>query len=141
MSRPKSILNPRIKGMVEWQLEHYHDDKRALEAYKRDLIPSATPNYSGMPSAHTASRSTENNAENILTNSYVLHTELSCKAIERVIDNCSELDKTLIDIVYWRRAITIVGAAEKLNMNPSTAYRHINAILLNIASEMGYVTK
>lgn len=141
MSQYKFALSPRIKGMVEWQLEHYYDDIRLLEEYKRDLIPSATPAYSVESSGgHNANRSTENIAERILTNPYIIQAERSCKAISRVIENLTDIDKQLVSLIYWRRSHTVIGAGLAVGFSKSTTYRHINAILLSIAREIGYVS-
>ena len=44
----KPSLSPKIKGYVEWQLEHYHEDKRQLRESRQAIMPSCTANYSGM---------------------------------------------------------------------------------------------
>ena len=45
----KFDLNPRIKSYVEWQLEHYHEDKKQLEEIKGCMMPPITTSISGMP--------------------------------------------------------------------------------------------
>lgn len=141
MSKYKFSLNPRIKGIVEWQLEHYAEDKRQLEETKRDMIPSPTASYSltGGVSGGDTNRTTENVAVRIATNPYIMQTERSCTAIERVISGCNETDIKLIDLVYWKRTYTVEGAAMKCGMHTATAYRHINDVLATIALEIGYV--
>lgn len=91
----KFDLTPQIKGYVEWQLEHYREDKRELEEYKRDLIPSATLGYSFSPGGGSAERTTEDVAVRIETNAYVEQLERSCKAIERALSYLGELDMRL----------------------------------------------
>lgn len=136
----KSTLSPPLKNFIEWKLEHYQEDKRMVEEYKRDLIPSPTPAYSESIGAHDAQRSTENVALKIITNSYILQLTKSCDAIEHVLSKLDDADFKLIDIVYWRRSYNIVGAAQIVNMSLATAYRHIDAILSAIAAEMGLVS-
>ena len=141
MSKYKFSLNPRIKGIVEWQLEHYVEDRRQLEEIKRDMIPSPTASYSltGGVSGGDTNRTTENVAVGIATNPYIMQTERSCKAIERVISGCNETDIKLIDLVYWKQAYTVEGAGMKVGLSKSSAYRHANDILTDIALEIGYV--
>lgn len=141
MSKYKFVLAPKVRGFVEWQLERYHEDKKQLEQFKNDLIPSATASYSlaGGVSNGSVSNPTESIGIKMVTSPYILSTERSCLAIERVLDGLNETDKKLIDLVYWKRAYTITGAAIKLHMGERTGYNHINNILGLIALEMGLV--
>lgn len=141
MSKYKFSLTPKIKGIVEWQLQHYNDDKRQIEQLKNDMVPSPTVGYSltGGVSGGETSRTTENVAVRISTNPYIMQTERSCKAIERVLERCNDTDLKLVDLVYWKQSYTVEGAGMKLNMSTATAYRHINNILSAVAAEIGYV--
>jgi RinA family phage transcriptional activator len=141
MSRYKFSLNPKVKGYIEWQLEHYKEDKKQLEAYRRDMIPSATQSYSltgGVNSGGT-SNPTEQAAIRLATNPYILSAERSIKAIEAVLERCDETDLKLIDLVYWRRTHTVVGAGMKVGLGRNGAYKRINKILSGIALEMGII--
>ena len=141
MGRYKFSLSARIKGMVEWQLEHYHEDKRQLEQYKADLIPSPVQKYSKTAGcSHGISRSTEDISERIITNAYVLQTERSCRAIETVLERLDRTDSQLVDLVYWKQSYSAEGAGMKLNLSRTATYNHINNILCTIALEMGYVS-
>lgn len=141
MSKYKFVLAPKVRGFVEWQLERYHEDKKQLELYKTDMIPSATASYSltGGVSNGSVSNPTENIGLKMLTNPYILSTERSCLAIERVLCKLNETDKQLIDLVYWKRAYTIVGAGDKIGLSQRAVYQHINNVLGLIALEMGLV--
>lgn len=141
MSKYVFTLSPRVKGMIEWQLEHYHESKRQIEQYWADMIPSPTPNYSAEGGgSHYVNRTTETVVERIATSPYIEQTVRSCKAIERVISDLDDTDIKLIDIVYWKRSYTVEGAARILHIDRATAYRHINGILSKIALELGYVS-
>ena len=127
--------------MVEWQLEHYHEDKRQLEQYKAEMIPSPVQSYSLTAGcSHGVSRTTENVAERIVTNQYVVQTERSCQAIERVINRLDDTDKQLVDLIYWKQSYTVEGAGMKLHLGRTSTYQHVNNILCSIALEMGYVS-
>lgn len=142
MSKYKFSLNPRIKGIVEWQLEHYREDRRQLEDAKQALMPSPTAGYgsaAGATSGGRAQRPTESAALHLATNRYIRQLEQSCAAIERVLSHCHEIDMKLIDLVYWKREYTVEGAGMKLNLSRSSAYQRINSILGAIAVEIGYV--
>lgn len=140
MPKYKSSISPRVRGMVEWQLEHYREYKDEIQRYWSDIIPSATPKYTDGKGSGEVSRNTENTALRIATSPYLVQTERSCKAIEYVLKNADELDRKLVELVYWKQAYTVTGAAQILHVNKATAYRHINDVLLKIALELGYVS-
>ena len=141
MSKYKFDLAPAVKTTVEWVLGRYHEDKRELERYKTDLIPSATASYS--VSSGTSKGGTSNPTESVgirmVTSPYIFWTERNCTAVERVLSMLDDTDKELIDLVYWKRTYGIVGAGAKVGLGKTDAYKHINNILGLLALEMGIV--
>jgi RinA family phage transcriptional activator len=136
----KFSLSPRVKGMAEWVLEHYYENKKNLEQYKIDLIPSAIQQISLTHISKTQDgRPAEDTAVRIATSQYVLHAEKSIQAVERVLERCNDTDKRLVDLVYWKGTYSVVGAAQKVSLSPTGAYKRINGILCAVALEMGYV--
>lgn len=139
--RYKFALSPSIKATVEWQLQYYKEDRRQLEEYKADLIPSATPAYTfDKGGSNEAHRSTEDIAMKIISSPYVRRLEISCEAIRRALDSCDSIDLQLIELVYWRKEYTVEGASMAINIGKSSAYQRINKILGRIAYELGYVS-
>ncbi|SBV94258.1 hypothetical protein KL86CLO1_10489 [uncultured Eubacteriales bacterium] len=137
--RYKFSLAPKIKGYVEWQLEHYHEDKRQMEEYKRDMVPSGTANYSGMWGGSEPGNPTAATVERIVTNPYIITTERNVKAVDRALMACDDETKRIVDLVYWRRTHTVTGAGYKIGMSPATAYRKVNRVLCLLSLEMGLV--
>lgn len=136
--RYKFSLNARVRGYIEWQLEHYHEDKRQLEEYKRDLMPRVTPNYSPQTGGTGISNPTESAVIRMLTSQHIGSLERSTAAITRVLAGLDETDKRMIDLVYWKRSHTIEGAGMKVGLSRRGAYHRINNILSLISLEMGY---
>ena len=141
MSKYKFALNPKIKGYVEWQLEHYHEDKKQLEEYKASMIPSATPSYSpvGGIQAGSVSNPTEQAGIKLATNPYILATERSIRAIDRILEKCDKTDTQLIRLVYWKKSYTVEGASMVVGLSRRGAYNRINKIQCLMALEMGMV--
>ena len=142
MSRYKFSLNAKIKSEIEWQLEHYPEDKRQIEQFKADLIPSPTASYSltgGVSGSHTH-RNTEDVATRIVSNQYIRYTEWWCDGIAKALSHFDENDLRLVDLVYWKRTHAIEGAGLKVGMSRATAYDHVNSILCAIALEVGKVS-
>lgn len=136
----KFTLQPRIRGFIEWQLEHYREDKRQLEDYKASLMPSMTVNYDKVNVAGGGEgRQTEETAMRIVLSQELRLLELSCNAIERALKKCDETDLKLIELVYWKQTFNITGAGMQLGLTKSPAYRRINRILTLIAMEMGLI--
>lgn len=139
MPKYKSSISPRVRGMVEWQLEHYREYKDEIQQYWADMIPSATPKYTDGKGGGEVSRNAENTALRIASSPYLMQIERSCKAIEYVLKNTDDIDRKLVELVYWKQAYTVAGAAQILHISRSAAYRRKDRILYNIAAELGYV--
>lgn len=104
------------------------------------MLPSNTPKYSLEAVNHTeASRATESTAIKIMHDRYLDGLERSVNAIEFILNQLNEEDKTLVDLVYWKGAYTIEGAGMELNMSRRTTYRHIDVILTALAKELGFI--
>lgn len=136
----KYSIPSKIRASIEWQLEHYPEDRRNLDGYKRDLIPSPTQTYSLAPGGSGASRTTENVAMQIVTAPYIRRMEIGCEAIERTLRKGDDTDRKLVDLVYWRREYTVAGAGLKLGLSCTGAYKRLNRILGEIACELGYIS-
>ena len=134
----KSVLQPRIRDFVAWQLEHYQQNKRQLEEFKRDIIPSPTPTY-GSTGGHgnEAHRSTEDIVERITSSAYIRNLEQTVKAIDYVIGRLDATDLDLIRLVYFEGAYTVEGAAQVVNLSRTAAYNHIANVLTAVALELG----
>lgn len=141
MSKYKFDLTSEVKATVEWILGRYHEDKRQLEIYKNDMMPSVTAGYSltSGVSGGGVSNPTESIGMKMATSPYIHWTERNCSAIERVLDGLSEIDRNLIDLVYWKKSYNIMGAGFRVGLSASKAYAHINNILGLVAMEIGVV--
>ena len=131
-----------IKRTVEWHLEHYPEDRRELESYKRELIPSPTQAYSATAgvSGGEAHRSTEEIVIRLNSSPYIRMLEITCNAVQAALDAEDETTRKIVSLVYWKREYTAEGAGMVLNISTSQVYRRINKILSRIAFEMGYVS-
>ena len=136
----KFSLNEKVKGIVEWELEHYNESKRELETVKNDMMPTMIQSMNGMPGSHEASRQTEQVALKITTSAYINRLEKSVHAIDSVLDKLDDTDKQIVALVYWQKAYNIIGAGQRVGLSPSGAYKRINAILSLTAMEMGFVS-
>ena len=136
----KSILQPRVRDFVAWQLEHYPSNLAQLESVKRDLIPSPTPTYGGSEGhSSEAHRTTEDVVFQISSSAYVRQLEQTVSAIRYVIDRLDDTDLRLIELVYFKGTHTVDGAAMIVNLSSRTAYRHINNVLTAVAMELGLI--
>lgn len=140
--RYKFNLPPEIKATVEWQLRYYREDKRQLNEIKRDLIPSGVQGYSltaGVDGGD-ASRTTEDIAMKMISAPYIRRLEITIDAIDRALERMDDIDKKLIELVYWRKEYTPEGAGMVVGIAKTAVYQRINKILGLIAFELGYVS-
>lgn len=136
----KSVLQPRIRDFVAWQLEHYHDNKRQLEEIKRDMVPSPTPTYGGSGShSNEAHRATEDVAMQICSSAYLRNLEQTVRAIDYVLSKLDETDMKLLSLVYFKGTCTVAGAAQIVNLSQSGAYKRIQNMMIAIALELGLI--
>ena len=134
-------LERQIKGFIEWALEHYHEEQQQLKDYARKE-PTMAANYGGAKvNGGGSGRTKENIAiSNIVTAQYLGRLAQDCAAIERTLAKCDSVDKKLIELVYWQKTHTVTGAGMEVGLSPAQAYQRRNAILSDIAYEMGYKT-
>jgi len=139
--RYKFNLPPEIKSTVEWQLRYYREDKRQLNEIKRDMMPSGVQGYSltaGVDGG-TTSRTTEDIAMKIISAPYIRRLEITIDAIDRALELMDDIDKKLIELVYWRKEYTPEGAGAVIGISRATVYRRLNKITCLIAFQLGYI--
>ena len=138
----KYALPSGIRRTIEWHLEHYPEDLRQLEEYKRELIPSPTQAYSPTAgvSGGEAHRSTEDVVIRLNSSPYIRMLEITCGAIKTALEAEDDTTRKIVSLVYWKREYTAEGAGVKLHMSKNSVYRRINSVLSRIALGMGYVS-
>lgn len=137
MAKNKFPLSPQIRGYIEWQLEHYREDKRFLAQYKTELALVSAVSYSEAPSHGDAGSPTERAGIKLATSPYILATERSLGAIETVLARCDTADLALLEMVYFKHTHTVTGAGLCVGLSKTGAYDRINKLLYMIAAEMG----
>lgn len=136
----KYYLPRKVRQYVEWQLEHYHSDRKALADYRSAYYPNGVANYEPSGAAKTGtSDPTAQAAVSLTTSAYIATTERSLAAIERALNRCDDTDKQLVTLVYWKRTHTVDGAAVEAHIDRSRAYRRVNKVLYDIAMETGAI--
>lgn len=140
--RYKFTIPKEIKSTVEWQLRYYREDKRQLKEIKRDMIPSGVQGYSltaGVDGGES-SRTTEDIAMRMVSAPYIIRLEQTVAAIDRALERLDDLDKRIIELVYWRNEYTPEGAGLIIGLSRAAVYLRLNKILGSIAYELGYVS-
>ena len=139
MSQNRFKIEEPVKGIVEWRLSKFKQDRAALRRMKSDMVPSGTAKYSQDNSrSSSASRSTEDIAFRIMSEPTIRQLESSVQAIEKVLASADPLDVRLISLVFWEKRFTVTGAGMQIGYSKSLAYERVNAIIAAIAVEMGY---
>ena len=63
----------------------YHENKRQLEEYKRDILEGKDYTVSDMPRGGMTSDNTYNKVEKLMSSTYIKNTERTINAIESVL--------------------------------------------------------
>lgn len=141
MSANRFVIDAEVKGIVEWHLRHYAEDKRRLKVLKLDKVPSGVAGYDAAAShGGGAQRTTENVAIRIESDAMVQELERSIAAVDRVLSKADRIDVRLIDLVYRKKKYSVTGAGMVVGLSTSAAYARINAVLSALAVELGYTS-
>lgn len=137
----RRALPPDIKRFIEYKLSHLGETERYLREYKNALMPSSTPAYSAATGGGSGeSRPAESLGIKLASDAYIIETEKTLSVIQRILDALNKTDYELISLVYINRfRLSKEAAALRCHVSKSAAYERINAVLYEIAFELGYV--
>ena len=139
MSKYNFCLPHKVKKYIEYELEHFYENKKNLREIEESMISLNSPSLTFNGNGGEISKPTEKNAIKIASSLYIKKTDETIHKIEKVINGLDDLDKNLINLVYFRKTHTVTGAGMKVHLDKSAAYNHINKILGLIAIEMGLI--
>lgn len=134
------VLPPAVRKITEWQIEHFPEEKKQLEAMKNDMILLRTQDYEHISGSQRGfSRPTERNAIQILSVPYIRRMEIGVDACERVLARLDDRDMELLRTIFWKKSRNVTGAAMDIFLSRSQAYKRLNTILGGVAFELGYL--
>ena len=125
-----------IKKYVEAELENYQLLKKEREEIRAEIILS-TLRPDTQPKSKQISRITENKSCDLTDNIRLRQIDISIKAIEKVLSQLEDEKRAFIKCKYWERRFTAQGLADRFNINLITAWRWSEAVIEQIAREMG----
>lgn len=131
MSRPRYDWWPYVKGMI-----------RRYPALKAELADireqSIVPNYSGLPGGGSASRSTELIACRDLPTNKQREYEAVRRAIAATERMTASRDRLrIVELVFWKRSLTLSGAALTIPCHYNTAQKYHSDFILTVAAFYG----
>ncbi len=132
-------LNRKVKSYILYEIEMYHENKKQLEAYRRDIIEASPQPPDGQPRGNGLSNPVESKAIKIDSSAYIRRTEQTVRAIERAFERVDHNHYRVIDMMYWRRTHTAIGAGMVLKASKSTVYNWIDDVVMLVAKELGYI--
>ena len=136
----RKTLPPDIKRFVEYKLEHLQETERMMKEYRKALMPSQVPSYSGMPGGGSGEpRPAENIAIKLTTDQFLIEAEKTVHVIREITDRLDPVDKKIVLLCYWKKSHSKEGAALACHLSKTAVYDRINTILFRIALELGYV--
>lgn len=91
--------------------------------------------------SNTISSTTERRATRLVTDKRLAHMERVSEAITNVYDNAAQVERDLMDLMYFDkpRKYTVDGVIDKLNVSRATFFRLKKRVLCNLADELGII--
>lgn len=141
MSKYKFTLTAEKRNRIEADIRDYPEDKKQLEEIKNDMIPSQISQYGPREGGgfDSEKRPTEDITLRIISAPYIRFLSWKVEAIGSVIDNLNDIDREILNLMYWQRGLTPEGIAMKLMMDKTTVYYRLNNVLVEIARKLGYI--
>ncbi|MBF7022496.1 DUF1492 domain-containing protein [Staphylococcus kloosii] len=91
--------------------------------------------------SNTISSTTERRATRLVTDKRLAHMERVSEAITNVYDNAAQVERDLMDLMYFDkpRKYTVDGVIDRLNVSRATFFRLKKRVLCNLADELGII--
>ncbi|AVQ35788.1 DUF1492 domain-containing protein [Staphylococcus kloosii] len=91
--------------------------------------------------SNTISSTTECRATRLVTDRRLAHMERVSEAITNVYDNAAQVERDLMDLMYFDkpRKYTVDGVIDRLNVSRATFFRLKKRVLCNLADELGII--
>lgn len=91
--------------------------------------------------SNTISSTTERRATRLVTDRRLAHMERVSEAITNVYDNAAQVERDLMDLMYFDkpRKYTVDGVIDRLNVSRATFFRLKKRVLCNLADELGII--
>ena len=141
--RGTETLSRAVKMITVDALANHNANRRALANLRNDKIPSATQHLSptaGVQISHSENRTTENVAMAIINTPYYDRLTKTIAAVDKLLDSLSPTDRRLIYYTYvCATPVTVEAAADMVGIGKTAAYARINAILTQLARDLGYI--
>ena len=132
-------LERRVRDYILYAIENYHENKRQLEEYQRDVIESKDYTISGQPRGTDTTDSTQAKAIKLQSSPWLIQTERTTRAIEKALSTVEESHRTAIKLMFWDKTHTACGAGMVVGASERTVYRWVKCIVLAIAKDLGYL--
>ncbi|RQW65803.1 DUF722 domain-containing protein [Listeria sp. SHR_NRA_18] len=129
---------------IEDELRHYHETKKELEDLRSNVITGSIfreyrDDNTGGSSGSCVSNPVEKQATILEMDKQINRMSKVVSAIESIICKISESDKTMIQLRYWsNHKHKWEYIAAQSFMERSTAIRHRDAIIKEIAEQLGF---
>lgn len=134
----KSTIN-----YLESELIQYNSTQKRMDDLREEIQypwQEHDDNIGGGQS-NTISSTTERRATRLVTDKRLAHMERVSEAITNVYDNAAQVERDLMDLMYFDkpRKYTVDGVIDRLNVSRATFFRLKKRVLCNLADELGII--
>jgi RinA family phage transcriptional activator len=134
----KSTIN-----YLESELIQYNSTQKRMDDLREEIQypwQEHDENIGGGQS-NSISSTTERRATRLVTDKRLAHMERVSEAITNVYDNAAQVERDLMDLMYFDkpRKYTVDGVIDRLNVSRATFFRLKKRVLCNLADELGII--
>lgn len=134
----KSTIN-----YLESELIQYNSTQKRMNDLREEIQYPWQENDEniGGGQSNTISSTTERKATRLVTDKRLAHMERVSEAITNVYDSAAQVERDLMDLMYFDkpRKYTVDGVIDRLNVSRATFFRLKKRVLCNLADELGII--
>ena len=131
-------IRKEIYKYVDYELQHYEENKKELERMKLEIIEKSPQSSDGQPRGNMCGNPTEQKAIKLVSSVAIRKIEQNIRAIERVKNTLNSEYSKFFELNYILR-VGIVKTCREANISEKTYYRWRDNIVYATGKEMGLI--
>lgn len=131
-------IDKKIYKYIDYELQHYEENKKKLEELRLDIIDSSPEPSDGQPRGNSTGNPTEQKGIKLISSTVLLKIENTIKVIDKVYNQLNDEYKLFFDWNY-KKCVGVVKTCIEVNISERTYYNMRDKIVYNVGIEMGLI--
>lgn len=132
-------IDKKVYNYIDYELQHYEDNKKRLEELKADIIDASPEPSDGQPKGQGGTGNpTESKALKLTSSVAIVKLESTLNAIEKVRSRLNEDYLKFFEFNYIKQA-GIVKTCNEIPIGERTYYNMRDKIVYAVGQEMGLI--